>query len=217
MEMKLRFDGKTACMASLLIALIGAGVCSSAAESPQQAATFTPASDGQSGAGGSHRGGMFQQAPDQPERSADLMAKVVAVNGTDVTIQPSTMDPSAWEGGGQRNKANGDENRQVQVQSGDNGDAASQRRGGSGREMQFADEKQHIQIPEGAPIYTMSWTDGTMAFKQIAVKELKADEVITVWMNPDKQGQASYVTIRNGGKGFSPPSEGNAEAPLSGQ
>ncbi len=210
MEMKLHTYGKMACMASLMIALIWVGGCSSAAESHKGTSAFNSAPDGQSGTGGPHRGGMFQKAPDQPDRNADLMAKVVAVNGTDITIQPSKMDPGARMGGGQRSQGNGEEGRTAPAQSSGDGEAADQRRGGGGgREMQFDEEKQHIQIPEGTPIYTMSWTDGTMAFKQLTVKELKADEVITVWMNPDAQGQASYVTIRNGGMGFSPTGKGN--------
>jgi len=75
--------------------------------------------------------------------------------------------------------------------------------------MQFDEEKQQIHIPDGTPIYTMSRTDGTMTFKQLTVKELKVDDVITVWMNPDVPGQAAYVTVRNGGMGFSPTGKGD--------
>ncbi|WP_152392095.1 hypothetical protein [Paenibacillus guangzhouensis] len=210
MEMKLHIYGKMVYMASLMIALIWVGGCSSVAESPEQPLAFNQASDGQSGPDGPHRSGMFQKAPDQPDRNADVMAKVVAVEGTDITIQRSKMDPGARMGGGQRSQGNGEEGRQAPAQSsGDGGEAADKRRvGGGGREMQFNEEKQHIQIPEGTPIYTMSWTDGTMAYKQLTVKELKADDVITVWINPDAQEQASYVTVRSGGTGFPPMNKG---------
>ncbi|OPA78349.1 hypothetical protein BVG16_10715 [Paenibacillus selenitireducens] len=167
---------------------------------------------------GMGRQGMMQMqnAPDQPDRQMDFMAKVVAIEGTKVTIQKANFQPG--QGGERARQSQGDGNKpsnqtgneqsasatsgdqpapnDMKEGEGDGSEKQGQRSRGMGGGMTFEEDTSVIQIAADTPIYTMTRQDEKMAYEKIQANDLKADEMITVWLKSGTTDQAEYVVIR---------------------
>ncbi|MWC27227.1 hypothetical protein [Paenibacillus sp. MMS18-CY102] len=196
----------------------------------------TAAANGQQGEyaqqQGQGRQGGFQMAaaPNQPDRQADMMAKIVSVSGTAVVIQEADMSAMPQRGGNgqgggrpQQGDGNGQPPADGQMPQADGGQPPADGQapqdegngqppadgqapqGGGGRQMPnlFTGEQKTITIPESAAIYKLVRDDqGTMNYEQIKLADLAANDIVNIWVK-EGTSEAEYVSLRGGfGGGF---------------
>lgn len=155
------------------------------------------------------RGGMGMV--DENGNPASLIGKVKSVSGQTITVYKSTFDPSRMaQGGGQRPSGNGQNggspapgagNGQAPSGSAQNGsgqNGSGNRGQGRGMANMFSDETEDITITDATKIESVSFENGQATTKELAVTDLKADDVLTIWL---KDGTQEAATIRVGGFG----------------
>lgn len=210
-------------LAASILSACGSKDDSSGAANTEQAAS---GQQGQGGQGGGYR--QMAQAPNQPERQADLFAKVVSIDGTSVVVKQADMSamPQRGQGGGRGGQSNGQDSGQGQQPA--DGEApkgnlpadgqmpadggqppadgqAPQGNGNGQRSMPdfFTGEESTISISEGTSIYKLvRGDDGSMNYEQVKLADLAADDIINVWLKTDTK-EAEYVSLSGGfGGGF---------------
>ncbi|CAI6054287.1 hypothetical protein [Cohnella sp. JJ-181] len=196
--------------AALSVALL-AGCGSKAGNNDAGAAPAQAAAAEQSGAGGAGdqagaagtgvgRGGM---------QAMGTLGKIKSVSGGTITIYKSAFQPGQGGGrqGGNRQSAGGQADGQAGGQdSGQTGGQASGQAGGQGRQdgqradmaNLFTEETEEIKVTDATKIYKSETADGERTETEIALGDLKADDVITVTL---KEGTQEAESIRLGGFG----------------
>lgn len=211
-------------LAALLLAASILSACGSKDDSSGATANNGQAASGQQQGQGGYR--QMAQAPNQPERQADLFAKIVSINGTSVVVKQADMSamPQRGQGGGQGNGQDSGQAQQPadgQAPDGNppadgqlpadggqppaDGQAAQGDGSGQGRSMPdfFTGEESTISISEGTSIYKLvRGDDGSMNYEQVKLADLAADDIINVWLKTDTK-EAEYVSLSGGfGGGF---------------
>ncbi|WP_127533497.1 hypothetical protein [Paenibacillus kobensis] len=167
------------------------------------------------GNGGGYR--QMASAPNQPERQADLFAKIVSINGNSIVVKQADMSsmPQGGFGGSRRGAGNGQSgaagNDAGQLPAAGGGQLPADGGGqppadgqGGGRQMPdlFTGEETTVNIPEGAAIYKLVRADdGSMNYEPVQPSDLAADDIINIWL---KEGttDAEYISLRGGFGGF---------------
>lgn len=174
---------KLALTGALAVALLsGCGaksVDNAAAQNNQSQGAARSGQAGQSGQGGM-RGGMGMV--DENGNTADLLGKIKSISGQTITVYKSSFDPSQMRGG--------------QGGSGGQGGNSGNRPQGMGN--MFTDQTVDITVTDATKIETTSFENGQRTTKEIALSDLKADDVLTIWL---KEGTQEAETIRVGGFG----------------
>jgi hypothetical protein len=196
---------------ALLLAASILSACGSKVDGSGAAANNEQAASGQQQGQGGQGGGFrrMAQAPNQPERQADLFAKIVSIDGTSVVVKQADMSalPQRGQGGRRGGQGNGQApqgNPPADGQSPADGQAPQ---GGSangqGRRMPdfFTGKESTISISEGTSIYKLvRGDDGSMNYEQVKLTDLTADDIINVWLKSGTQ-EAEFVSL-SGGFGF---------------
>lgn len=96
-------------------------------------------------------------------------------------------------GGGQQPNVGG------QALNGGNGtNGSGNRPQGGGMANMFTDETEDITVSDATKIESVSYENGQTTTKELALSDLKADDVLTIWL---KEGTQEAATIRVGGFG----------------
>ncbi len=154
-----------------------------------------------------------------PQRTADVLAKVVKVTADSILVQESTTAPAdmpmgGGRGGGyrtgskqgERSAAPADGEKQPadaaggdqasSTASGTKPDSAPRRgAGGKGFQMEFKDEQTTIAINADTQIVTMSRGDNGMTTSTLKVSDIKEGDLLTIWLASDKK-TAEYMVQR---------------------
>ncbi|WP_027092333.1 hypothetical protein [Cohnella thermotolerans] len=199
---------KFALTGALAVALLsGCGAKSddnAAAQNNQSQGAARSGQAGQSGQGGM-RGGMGMV--DEDGNTADLLGKIKSISGQTITVYKSSFDPSQMRGGqGGSGGQGGQDGQGGQSPSGapaSNAPDADRQGGNSGNRPQgmgnmFTDQTVDITVTDATKIETTSFENGQRTTKEIALSDLKADDVLTIWL---KEGTQEAETIRAGGFG----------------
>lgn len=203
---------------ALLLAASILSACGSKDDNSNAAANSGQATTQQQGQGQNGQGGGFRQmasAPNQPDRQADLFAKVVSIDGTSVVVKQADMSSmqQRGQGGGQGNGQDGGQMQPPadgQAPQGDGqmqppADGQAPQGDGQGRTMPdfFTGEESTITIAEGTSIYKLvRGDDGSMNYEQVKLADLAADDIINVWVKSGTK-EAEYVSLSGGfGGGF---------------
>lgn len=179
--------------------------------------------DAQGGPNGQGRfGGMGMV--DENGNAASLMGKVKSIDGQTVTVYKSSFDPSKMPAGGGRNGGggappsgapDGEPNGSAAPGGGaDNGGGVGQNAGGQngggqagnnngsrrqgGMGNMFTDETEAISVTDATKIEQTSFENGQATTKSLTLADLKADDVLTIWL---KEGTQEATLIRVGGFG----------------
>ncbi|MGV7118095.1 hypothetical protein [Paenibacillus kyungheensis] len=155
------------------------------------------------------------------QANADLMGKIKSIDGNMITIYKSTIDPSQMvqgggkgmsappEGqpgdggaspadGGQSPPATPDgESAQAPVNEGSQAPASSEQASTGGKDM-FSDETVTITVSDSTTFSTMTMENNEMTTTTKALSDLKADDVINVWLNRDDSSVADQIQLFNG-------------------
>ena len=155
------------------------------------------------------------------QANADLMGKIKSIDGNMITIYKSTIDPSQMvqgggkgmsappEGqpgdggaspadGGQSPPATPDgESAQAPVNEGSQAPASSEQASTGGKDM-FSDETVTITVSDSTTFSTMTMENNEMTTTTKALSDLKADDVINVWLNTDDSSVADQIQLFNG-------------------
>lgn len=180
------------------------------------------------GQAGQGRGGMEMGMVDENGNPASLIGKVKGISGQTITVYKSSFDPSQMGQGRQRPNGNGSNdggqppsgsNGQApadgsanngangggqatsgngQAQTGSSQNGSGNRRPGGGMANMITDETEDITVTDGTKIESVSFENGQATTKELAVSDLKADDVLTIWL---KEGTQEAATIRVGGFG----------------
>lgn len=153
-------------------------------------------------------------ATPQMGAQADLMGKVKSVDGQTITVYKSAMTI------GQGSRPQGDGTGEMpadgvppQLPEGGEMPADGERpqapagdgtmpEGGGRMNMDamFTDETVEIQVIESTKIVSMTFENEQMVEKEIALADLKADDILSVMLKDDTQ-EAETITLRTGGFG----------------
>lgn len=155
------------------------------------------------------------------QANADLMGKIKSIDGNTITIYKSTTDPSQRgqgggkgmsappEGqpgdggaspadGGQSPPATPDgESAQAPVNEGSQAPASSEQASTGGKDM-FSNETVTITVSDSTTFSTMTMENNEMTTTTKALSDLKADDVINVWLNTDDSSVADQIQLFNG-------------------
>lgn len=199
---------------ALAVALL-AGCGSKADDSAAGAAPASAAADGQQGAaqeggqGAGQGGGAWAMG---------TLGKIKSVDGNTITIYKSSFEPGQGGGGRQRGEApssgdagaaQGGDGQSGQPPSGDPPQqGAGDGQGGQGEQgggqggqrpdmaNMFSEETEQITVTDATKIYKTEMTDGQRTETEIALADLKAEDIITVTL---KEGTQEAESIRIGG------------------
>ncbi|WIM39491.1 hypothetical protein PO903_00870 [Paenibacillus sp. PK4536] len=152
------------------------------------------------------------------QASADLLGKIKSIDGNTITIYKSTIDPSQMgqggdkgmnappEGqpgdggaspadGGQSPPATPDgESAQAPVNEGSQAPASSEQASTGGKDM-FSDETVTITVSDSTRFSTMTMENNEMTTTTKALSDLKADDVINVWLNTEDSSVADQIQL----------------------
>ncbi|CAJ1313764.1 hypothetical protein [Paenibacillus nuruki] len=152
------------------------------------------------------------------QANADLMGKIKSIDGNTITIYKSTIDPSQMgqggskgmnappEGqpgdggaspadGGQSPPATPDgESAQAPVNEGSQAPASSEQASTGGKDM-FSDETVTITVSDSTTFSTMAMENNEMTTTTKALSDLKADDVINVWLNTEDSSVADQIQL----------------------
>ncbi len=155
------------------------------------------------------------------QANADLMGKIKSIDDNTITIYKSTIDPSQMgqsggkgmnappEGqpgdggaspadGGQSPPATPDgESAQAPVNEGSQAPASSEQASTGGKDM-FSNETVTITVSDSTTFSTMTMENNEMTTTTKALSNLKADDVINVWLNTDDSSVADQIQLFNG-------------------
>ncbi|GMK38225.1 hypothetical protein PCCS19_12790 [Paenibacillus sp. CCS19] len=200
--------------AALLLAASILSACGSKDDASGATANGGQAASQQQGPNG--QGGFRQMAtaPNQPERQADLFAKVVSIDGTSVVVKQADMSamPQRGQGGGGQGQGTGQDGGNFQppadgeMPQGDfqpPADGQAPQGNGQGMPDFFTGEESTISIADGTSIYKLvRGDDGSMNYEQVKLADLAADDIINVWLKSGTK-EAEYVSLSGGfGGGF---------------
>ncbi|RUS48011.1 hypothetical protein [Cohnella sp. AR92] len=211
---------------ALAIALLSGCGSKSDHASAGGAQTQTDNGSAQGGQGqGGNRGGFGGGMVDANGNTADMLGKIKSINGNTITVYKSSFDPGQMRGGmrsgqggqGGQSGQNGDG---VQPPSGapdsSNGgqppadgqmpsgapDGANKGNGGGrpggGMANMFTDETVDITVTDATVIQKTSFENNEMTTTDVALSDLKADDVLTIWLT---EGTQEAATIKIGGFG----------------
>jgi len=155
---------------------------------------------------------------DENGNPADLIGKVKSINGNTITVYKSRLDPSqTGRGGGRsgRQAPSGEGQTQAgdgqtpsgggQAQTGDTpptgGDGTGRPQGGTNMADRFTDETMDITVTDATKIRKIAFENNERTASEAALSDLKAGEVLTIWLNEGTQ-EASLITIGGMGGGF---------------
>lgn len=163
-------------------------------------------------------GGGASQAPD---RTADIMAKIIKVTADSIVIQESKTAPSDMQrkggfGSGRQRGNGGNQGErpagQVSGGTGDqqpssgNGDRQQQPsaangggKGGRARgfQMEFKDEQTTLSIHADTQIVSLIRGQDGMTTEQLKAADLKEGDIVTIWLNDTDKTAVQYMTLRN--------------------
>lgn len=178
---------------AIMALLAGCGAKEDAADTGQQGQQQAGQAGGQQGAGPGQGGGGPQMG-----MMADLMGKVKSIGGQTITLYKSNM--TFGQGGG-RGPGGGDGEGQPPA----DGEMPQRPEGEDGGRMNmdnmFSDETVDVQVTDATKIVTVTFENNEMKETEIALSDLKADDIVSVMLKDDTQ-VAESITIRTGGFGF---------------
>ncbi|MFC3800165.1 hypothetical protein [Cohnella sp. GCM10012308] len=185
------------------------------------AAAAAAAGDQSGGAAAGDQGAAGQGGGFGGMQAMGTLGKIKSVNGNTITIYKSSFQPG--QGGGRMggNRQGDGQNAgdgaapsgNEQPPSGDppqqgadgqaGGQAGQDRQGGQGAQRpdmanMFTDETEDITVTDATKIYKTEMADGQRTETEVAIGDLKADDVITVTL---KEGTQEAESIRLGGFG----------------
>ncbi|WP_217596682.1 hypothetical protein [Cohnella sp. GbtcB17] len=205
-------DKKWTMFAAVALAVAVLAGCGSKSENNGTASVAAAGDQSAAGQGGSF-GGM---------QAAGTLGKIKSVNGNTITIYKSSFQPGQGGGrmGGNRQGGGGPNEGDDAAPSGDaqqpNGDPPQQgadgqaggragqgRQGGQGGQRPdmanlFTEETEDITVTDATKIFKTEMADGQRTETEIAIGDLKADDVITVTL---REGTQEAESIRLGGFG----------------
>lgn len=143
---------------------------------------------------------------------ADLMGKVKSVDGQTITLYKSAMGQGGPpQGDGTGNMPGAGEGQQPpegaelpaegeapQPPAGDG--TASEGGGRMNMDAMFSEETVDIQVTDTTKIMTVTFENEQMVEKEIALADLKADDILSIMLTDDTQ-IAESITVRTGGFG----------------
>jgi hypothetical protein len=194
----------------------------SAGNGDAQVQTDNGSAQGSQGQGG--RGGFGGGMVDANGNTADMLGKIKSINGNTITVYKSSFDPSQMGGGmrgGQGGQggdggqppsgapdANGGQapadgqmpsgapDGQVPSGAPDGGNGGG--RQGGGMANMFTDETVDITVTDATVIQKTSFENNETTTTDVALSDLKADDVLTIWLT---EGTQEAATIKIGGFG----------------
>jgi hypothetical protein len=142
---------------------------------------------------------------------ADLMGKVKSVEGQTITLYKSAMGqggpaqgdgtggmPAAGEG--QQPSEGGEVPADGEPPQAPAGDGTAPEGGRMNMDAMFTDETVDVQVTDTTKIITVTFENEQMVEKEIALANLKADDILSIMLTDDTQ-VAESITVRTGGFG----------------
>lgn len=195
--------------------------CSTNSETSSTAEPTTNRADASATATSTNTSSSSGDSTATAQASADLMGKIKSIDGNTITIYKSTTDPSQRgqgggkgmsappEGqpgdggaspadGGQSPPATPDgESAQAPVNEGSQAPASSEQASTGGKDM-FSNETVTITVSDSTTFSTMTMENNEMTTTTKALSDLKADDVINVWLNTEDSSVADQIQLFNG-------------------
>lgn len=161
-------------------------------------------------------GDAAQSNAQTPERTADLMGKIVSVTADSIVVLKSKMQPADMpQGGGQGGGPGGGQpptdgtapqgeapadGESPEMPAGQDGQTRPEGgRGGGGGfgQMEYTEEQVTVKLSSESAIFSMSFNreSQSAATSQLTTSDLKADDIVTIWLNPDGE-TAQTVQLR---------------------
>ncbi|WP_053372110.1 hypothetical protein [Paenibacillus sp. FJAT-27812] len=137
---------------------------------------------------------------------ADLMGKVKSINGQTITLFKSAMGqggPPQGDGAGgegQQPPADGEQPASGERPQAPAGDGTAPEGGGRGMGAMFTDETVDVEVTDATKIVSVTFENEQMVEKDVALADLKADDILSIMLKDDSQ-EAESITIRAGGFG----------------
>jgi len=128
---------------------------------------------------------------------ADLMGKVKSVDGQTITLYKSAMG----QGGPPQGDGTGGMPAEGEAPQAPAGDGTAPEGGGRmNMDAMFSEETVDIQVTDTTKIMTVTFENEQMVEKEIALTDLKADDILSIMLTDDTQ-IAESITVRTGGFG----------------
>lgn len=195
--------------------------CSTNSETSSTAEPTTNRADASATATSTNTSSSSGDSTATAQASADLMGKIKSIDGNTITIYKSTIDssqmgqgggksmiapPKGQPGDGGASPADGGqsppatpdgESAQAPVNEGSQAPASSEQTSTGGKDM-FSDETVTITVSDSTTFSTMTMENNEMTTTTNALSDLKADDVINVWLNTEDSSVADQIQLFNG-------------------